>query len=244
MKRKQSQKKENRPPESLQNPASAKPPSMDDLFKNPENYQQSDLLDSLSNPRLRQVMYELFSSIGDIPRSPEDKRPEWAINAWKEFWRSSGLLPQGGSEASQLGYGVGLVSEVSPDAFKVSPDMSKMFSHLLEMFPKLRENAAHSPPEQAASFFSAQKAGKKRSDQLGQVSQRTKIFLAIAILWELVAEFKSTAELFQWLRSVGGDKGQTYIAPTTDSREIRTVCKIIGLRYGSRGGRPPKKTRS
>jgi hypothetical protein len=121
--------------------------------------------------------------------------------------------------------------------------MSQMFSYILGILPKLREDAAQAPPDEAAKFFNAQKAGKDRADHLGQVSQRAKIFIVIAILWELVASFKSTGELFQWLRSCGGDKGQRLLAPSTDSREIRTVCKIIGLRYESRGGRPSRKTR-
>ena len=239
-------KSKKQPLQSAQSPVDASPPNMDAMFQNPQNYHTSQLLGTFSNPRLKQVMYELFSSLGDIPRSPDDKRPEWAMNAWREFWRSSGVLPQKaetGSGAAQTGFGVRIISEVMPDTFKASPDMSKMFSHIFGMLPKLREDAAHSSPDEAAKFFNAQKAGKDKADHLGQFSQRTKIFIVIAILWELVASFKSTGELFQWLRSCEGDTGQRLLAPSTDSREIRTVCKIIGLRYESRGGRPPKKTR-
>jgi hypothetical protein len=104
----------------------------------------------------------------------------------------------------------------------------------------IREAAAQASPSEAAQFFTAQNKGAQKMSELEQVSQRTKILLVIAVLWEIVAEFKSTGELFQWLRSMQ-NKGQYLIAPSTDSREIRTICKAIGLRYDNRGGRPPNE---
>src|SRR5262245_57836807 len=85
-------------------------------------------LDSISNPRLKQVLYELYSSLGGMPRSPEDNRPEWALNAWKEFWRSLGLAQVAVEESSEAtGYRVGVLSHIPPDALQASPDIFKMF---------------------------------------------------------------------------------------------------------------------
>jgi len=66
--------------------------------------------------------------------------------------------------------------------------------------------------------------------------------MVIAVAWREVAKFKSTAELFRWLQTDGKNHRQ-FLAPGTDSRDIRNVCKMIGLRYANGGGRPPKKTR-
>src|SRR5688500_18171042 len=63
-------------------------------------FQPDTLLKTIENERLRQVMYEIFSSLGDIPRTPEDKRPEWALKAWTETFRSIGLLSQMTTEPS------------------------------------------------------------------------------------------------------------------------------------------------
>jgi len=219
--------------------------NLDSLAPDLQDYSPAKFVDSVSNPRTRQVLYELGSSLGDIPKAPDDKRPEWAVNAWKEFWRSLQWMPkkvQESSDIDQIGFGFGIASDPRLDSLKASPDLARLFDVLSDLIPKIRSMAAQAPPEEAASFFKAQKDGHERAAQLEQVSQRTKIFVVVAVLWEVVAEFKSTSELFHWLKTAHGEGKQPLLAPGTDSREIRAVCKIIGLRYPARGGRP-KKTR-
>lgn len=214
-------------------------------FENPQDYTIAKLIDEgISNERTKEVIYELFSSLGDVPIAPNDKRPEWARQAWREFWRSSALLPDAkhASEPKQLGEMMGLLAAIPTGAVKSPLDLADLHALMARKAPKVRSDAAQFPPKDAADFFNAQKIGQERAAQLTQISQRTKIFFLIAVAWREVAKFESTGELFQWLRSPGKN-GKDFLAPSTDSREIRNVCKIIGLRYNSRGGRPSKKTR-
>jgi hypothetical protein len=247
MKKRRPRKNRKQPPESAKTPFVPLSTSLDGIAETLPDLHPSNFLNTVSNPRTKQILYELGSSTGEIPRAPDDKRPEWAVNAWKEFWRSLQLMPenmQTGPDASQLGYSAGIVSKIQADAVKASPDVAKLFGVFSELIPQVRASAAQSPPEEAANFFKAQLKGQERAVQLDQLSQRTKIFLAFAVAWEVIAEFKSTSELFRWLQCGHKDGKQSFLAPGTDSREIRRVCKILGLQYGSRGGRPRKKTRT
>ena len=212
-------------------------------LENPQAFTPAMLLDAASNQRVKELLYDIFSSIGDVPIAPDDNRPEWVRRAWREFWRSTALFPgEKQSEAKQLGYLMGFMAGLPSDGIRGPLDVANLFALLLQKIPKFRSDAAQLPPNEAAEFFTAQKMGQTRAAQFSQISQRTKIFFSIAVAWREVAKFKSTGELFQWLRSQGKD-GKDFLVPSTDSREIRNVCKIIGLRYNSRGGRPSKKTR-
>jgi len=221
-----------------------RPETLAALLKSPHEFTPSKLLDAISNERAKQVFSELYSSTGDLTISQDDNLPDWARKAWQEFWRSLALFPDAkhASEAKQTGHSLGLLAGLPSDSLKGPLDLARLHELLLQTIPGIRSEAAQLPHEDAADFFNAQRAGHRRAAQLQQISQRTKIYLLIALAWREVATLKSTSELYQWLCSVG-KKGQPLIAAGTDSRDIRYVCKRIGLRYGSRGGRPRKKTR-
>jgi hypothetical protein len=70
------------------------------------------MLDSIANPREREFFYQMFSATGDLPLRQDDKRPQWALTAWKEFIRSIAIVPNEGNEVHVLGRLSGLVSEV------------------------------------------------------------------------------------------------------------------------------------
>ena len=236
------QKNKKQPSKPTQAVAVVKPPSIEAILKNPQGYQVSQLFDTFSNRRVARVCYEAASGLGEIPRSSEDKRPEWALEAWKAFARSLGMFSQDGThEAKEMGTLVGIFSTLKPDSCAASPDISKLFSVSSEMVPQLRILAAQASPTEAADFFSSQKAGQGWFDRMSQLSQRTKIFLLIALAWEAVAECKSAGELFRCLYAETNDRGQPLLARSTEAREIREICEIIGLRYNNRGGRPPRK---
>lgn len=205
-----------------------------------QSFQPATLLDSIGNPRLKRVMYEFFSSLGFVSKAPEDTRPEWALQAWREFARASGMFPEAkqvASDSEQVGYSVGMASELDPKCVSESPDMSKLLALFSEVFPEIREAAAHSAPAEAAAFFNAQEQGQETLSQVLQPTQRTIIFLTIATGWQHVAGFKSTGELYNWLIAQGviQPPGKETGKGGTDSREIRKVCEIIGLRYSRQG---------
>jgi hypothetical protein len=224
------------------------PENLKPLVEKLQTFQPDTFLSQFKNPRVRQVMYEILSSVGGVPMAPEDKRPEWALNAWRKAFKALGLLAvmtagpsSADQEANHFGFIIGLFSAFGPEPLTASADMQKLNSMLADLIPMLRALAAESSPSEAAAFFSAQYEGTQKKAEIEQASQRTKILLFMAVLWEVVVEFKSTGELFQRLRSLKSDDGRYFIAQSTESREIRAICKLIGLRYESRGGRPRKK---
>jgi len=152
--------------------------------------------------------------------------PEWARRAAKMVFAC--VMPKrtkhNASEEYKVGFGCGRLSgEVELRGLK----------HQLaqDLIRSQRQHAAELPPEKAADFFTGLRDGEKfmreLQDRAKEMVQRAKIFRAIAVRWKEVAPGKlnSTGELYEWLRS------QKVIVPGTDSREIRKVCKIIGLRY-------------
>jgi len=210
--------------------------SLDSIANDLQAFHPSNLLESESNPRTKQFFYELFSSAGGIPKAADDKRPEWAMNAWKEFWRSLQAMPEkveADSDAVQVGYSVGVLSEIGPVAPKTSPALSGLFDIFSNIIPQIRAMAAQSSPAEAADFFNAQKEGQKQLERVLQPTQRAKIFLAFAVAWEVITEFKSTNDLYLWLISEGiiQPPGSESGKGGTDSREIRKICQI--MKFGS-----------
>jgi len=188
-------------------------------------------LNALDSDPKNKTFHDWLSGAGAIPVNSDDKRPPWVFRAWNEAFRAVALWPDESIPDTQLlGHLSGLVSS-SPDAKQAAEKLSGVIGPLVGLMPKVREMAAQASVEEAAEFFAAQKKAKERAEQAAQMSQRTKIFFAIAGMWEQVAKFKSTTELFNWLCTLKSDDGRSLLAPNTQSREIRKVCKIIGLRY-------------
>ncbi len=181
-------------------------------------------------------MYELFSSLGDVPRTPDDKRPDWAIQAWREFWRTTGIFSQEGTELpdlKSLGSAIGLVTELQVQHELKLPDAQKLADAVNEAVPHIKEAAAKEPPETAAAFFVGQKNGAEQVSRVIEPSQRAKLLLFIAVLWEEFSAFKSTRELYQWFvtHELIQPPGSLTGKGGTDPREIRKICRMIGLRY-------------
>src|SRR5262245_1682742 len=92
-------------------------------------FQSDNFLRSFENPRLKQVAYEDMSSLGCISKELDDNRPEWALNTWREGFKSLGLLALMTAdtfEAVDFGFLIGLVSSCGPTSLKASPDAQKL----------------------------------------------------------------------------------------------------------------------
>lgn len=117
-----------------------------------------------------------------------------------------------------------------------SDDIKRPLDKVSEM---LRADAANAPAQESKDFFDGRVEGKLIDAKLSSMQQRTRIYGKIAQGWKIIACMKSTGELFEWLKALK-DEGKPVVASGTDSREIRLVCKEIGLKFNNRGGRPRK----
>jgi hypothetical protein len=167
-----------------------------------------------------------------------DSRPKWVLNAWKEFWRSLAIIPETGqnnSDFAQVGSIVGLISDLEIDSLQMPEPLEGMIKQVIQRIPQIRILAANSSAKEAKDFFCAQHQGQEKRSLIEQPSQRTKIFVVIAIAWRDIAQLKSTSALYGWLisKKVIQPSGDQTGKGGTDSREIRKICKMIGLRYST-----------
>ncbi len=109
------------------------------------------------------------------------------------------------------------------------------------LFSFAEQEALKSEPEKLKQFAEGKIAAKRDEAKCEQPNQRTYAYMMIAARWFEVEKLKSTTQVFDWLLSFNTDKEQNF-SPDTDTREIRAICKSIGLKFNNRGGRPRKKS--
>jgi hypothetical protein len=200
----------------------------------PEEVLEKLFAKGLERPEARDILAGLVSGMG-VKLGVEV--PPWAAKASKRFFESCKLGFVGKSDEvtpKQAGTIVGLWNGPPLDN-ALAPEIMTA----LDLVCKLAKASINDdPPVVARDFHAGRMEAEKIGGILEGLSQRTKIFVLIAINWRKVADFKSTTELWQWLLS---PENKGVIAPSTDSREIRTVCQLIGLKYNSRAGKPRKQ---
>ena len=211
------------------------PKELECLTGRPEEVLQKLFARGLERPKARDVLAGLVSGLG-VQLGVEV--PSWAAKASERFFESCKLGFVGKTDEvtpKQAGTVVGLWDGPIPDK-----GMSPEIMTALDMVCKLAKTSINDDPPVVARDFHA---GRMEAEKIGGIMeglpQRAKIFMLVAINWRKVAGFKSTTELWQWLLS---PENKGVIAPSTDSREIRTICQLIGLRYQSRAGKPPKQS--
>ena len=203
--------------------------------------------------QLHDLAARLFVKHGGKPLPSEDpscmKRGNKACNSHVPNWKRFQLFPplwairfkRKMSNEYRAGFGCGLLS----GACGLLPPK---WSGASDIVGFRRQEAAQLPAAQALDFFTGQRDGEKHMQKMPerakQMTQRAKIFQAIATQWGEITPGKlnTTRELYEWLcrQNVIQPVGQRTGKGGTDSREIRKVCKIIGLRYSDQQGRPQK----
>ncbi len=111
-----------------------------------------------------------------------------------------------------------------------------------EFIEFVKQLANHATPLEAQQFADGRVEASKIDAKMSALQQRGKIYLMIAVGWPKVSKLKSTAELLQWLLSFN-EKNNVFIytkAGSDYTREIRAICKSIGLKFNNPGGRPRK----
>lgn len=196
------------------------------------------LLDGMPDPRARQFLTEFLSALGLIPIPPGDRRPAWAIRAIQEGCRCWGVPfgdLSGRSENERVGLAIGMFCALQQSETGFSDASIKLAGPMGRLIPTLRTGIANESPEQAAEFFKAQQSGRQRASRIHQPPQRVGILMVIGAAWRVIAEFKSTRELYGWLvaRKVIHPPGAYTGKGGTDPREIRKVCELIGLKFSA-----------
>lgn len=197
------------------------------------------LSEPLKEPKVRAALAGLLSGLSLDFGVPV---PAWVRQASTTLLESCGLLFLSQKAAQEitnadLGKLVGLW-ETIPNR---SSEPTKEARALDFMCAELKRLSCNEPPAAARDFHDGRLKARQIDDKASNPSNRTRILILLLIGWPEVEKLKSSSELWQWLLFQSEADGRKGIAPGTDSREIRAVCKIIGLRYPNRGGRPRKK---
>jgi hypothetical protein len=128
-----------------------------------------------------------------------------------------GLISSMPTDLSLGGNGRGMAPLRAP----ISPESAK----------KRRRPRSSSKPDPQLAMV--QMVGETLLAKLQQMPPRAWIFCMLVLRWRQVERFSSASDLFDWLQSFWVE-GRPLLAPATDLREIRNICKLIGLRYGKR----------
>jgi hypothetical protein len=180
---------------------------------------------NLPAERLQNSVRVLLASCGlaDVPPGA----PEWAVKAAGELTKcfNPPKRKKPASEDYRLAWQMGLVSGLMPLFELRQAPQNRLAEMGKGLLSAIRSHASQLPANEAAEVFDGLRDGEQSAARVTQLPQRTKLFALLVFLWPEIAACKSTGELYKRLLSVGA------IAPSTDAREIRKVCKIIGLRY-------------
>jgi len=140
------------------------PEAMKAALENPADFSPLKLLEAVEHPEARKFLTDVYSSFGEIGIEQKSEMPEWARRAWREFWRSTRLLPDAkASDAKQTGHALGVLSHIPAAALQGPFEAAELHALVLKQIPAIKNQAAQLPPEEAAEFFKAQIAGKKRA---------------------------------------------------------------------------------
>jgi hypothetical protein len=171
--------------------------------------------------------------------------PDFAKQASKQFWKNylgKDFNPQ---ENIKDAGAVSRLLELMGGDCNVKPESKlakKVLSAAIPMAGFLEKEARALSAVETAKFY----AGRARAEKVWEkiknpdylkMIKRAPLYLVLAVAWREFEKFKSQAEAERWLRD------QKVIGENFDSSEVRAVFRLIGLRYGSKRGRP-KKTKT
>lgn len=190
-----------------------------------------DVLALIRNDNLRAL---ISSIVADQRSGPEDDRPDWAIAAAREFWRTALDMPktrEAKSEAYRFGYLFALADRATPSLFGTETAVAAWLSSS-DLMSQIHAAIRTDPPPVAAEFYAGFSAGLKRGLAISVGPWLIHIILAVA--WREVAGFRNLAQLHSWLDQHLGSS----LTGTRD--RIAKLCQKIHLKFPDKGGRPAK----
>lgn len=155
--------------------------------------------------------------------------PDWAREASKRFFAGMGIELATEQNPKEFGKMLGLMERAKAENY------SAQFPWLDSLIEWLRAEGAKAEPEQAKAFFAGRAAALAIVSRVEQPNVRAKVFASIAARWRDISRLKSTGELHRWLIE------KKIILPATDAAETRKVCRVIGLHFRKKAGKPPKR---
>jgi hypothetical protein len=168
--------------------------------------------------------------------------PEFAKRASRQFWKNylgKDFNPQENFKdagvVSRLLELIGGDSNLKPES-KLG---KKVLPAAIPMAGILEKIARNESAGETAKFYAGRAHAEKVWEKLQnknylKMIKRAPLYIVLATAWREFEKFKSQAEAERWLRD------QKVIGEKFDSSEVRAVFRLIGLRYGSRQGRPKK----
>ncbi len=163
--------------------------------------------------------------------------PDWVKVASKRSWNALGLecfavamTENSAPDPAVIGKMAGLLELIQRPGN--APDSIKALWPYLQAYSRLiKQKSAEDPFERASKFFDAGADAKKTLARMEGLSQRARVFFAIALAWREIDKFKSAGELHRWFMR------EKIIVPGTDAAEIRRACRVIGLSFPGKPGR-------
>ena len=158
--------------------------------------------------------------------------PEWVKTASKKVLELLGIdfNKIESFDVAEIGKIIGLMEssfkDETPQRFQeASANLSKMS----------RAEAATLNAKEAREFFTELEKGQKIPNKIEYIPKRIKVIAIISMAWRRVETFENAGQLHRWLLEINAFDGSI-----TDSAETRKICRIIGLKYNTKAGKPPK----
>lgn len=214
----------------------ALPPEMQCLAVSPAKAIAALFPKAAAKPEAWAALAGFFAGIGIDLGEPV---PEWAKQASKRFWDATAMSFAGKTPADltpeEVGKLVGLW-ETTPQDEAVQSVASQFLQAMDSFCQSIKKAINDDPPEVARDFHSGRAKAVKVADKASNLQVRSQIFLFIACGWRTVETFKGQAELWRWLtKKDEADKSMVNeFAYADPMRELRTVCKLIGLTFRAR----------
>jgi len=167
--------------------------------------------------------------------------PEWAKQASIYFWKATGMdfvlkLREGADlKPEQVGKLVGLWEMIKQEQ-TVGIFPHRYVQAMESICESIKVAINDDPPEVARDFHGGRVKAREFTDKTSKLKKRSRIFLFIACGWREVEKFKGQVELWRWLTKKN-EVGESMLEEHDYSeplRELRTICKKIGLSFRGR----------
>ena len=195
-------------------------------------------------------MQQRFMGVLSALNHKDSEIPPWVKKVSEKLFESMGLgfllkmnTDQDDTEFSNgVGKIVGLTElSLNPPSPESTPQ-EKIENSIAVPFVKFaKEVASAAKPKDAAAFFNGRNDSEKLKEKISQPAVRAKIYMILALSWQDMGKVKSTGDLYKRLLDVKNEDGNALLPSSLDSREVRKICKDIGLDFNNPWRKPKQK---
>jgi len=192
----------------------------------------------LSPQQVSAIAGFIYGFVGDIG----NPIPEFAKQASKLYWRNflrKGFDPNENVEDAGV---VSRLIELATGKPPLEPPTAIEEKVLPAGKPaaEIMDKAARElPAAETAKYYAGRAQAELIWEKLDnpdylKMNKRASVYVTLAMVWNEFEKLNSQAEAERWLRD------KDVIGKKFDSGEVRAVFRLVGLRYGSKPGRPKK----